>query len=145
MLGKPCDRIRDSGCPGRPGAYVERTAFVVPILPHQHRVPVDRAKERPGGNRTDVDAVILCFFSCFPSIEEPTQLFVARGPIVQFRYRDRQVIAAPGFLDPTLEASIVPSGRANRGDVDIGVSAISADLLTWISLVRSSRNRSLVR
>jgi hypothetical protein len=92
-------------------AHVEHARLVVPREVGDHAIPVVGADQRPGGDGAQVHPAGPKFLRVLPHLDEPADLFIARGAVVAFGDRDRPLVPFPRLFQQ--------SGHAERRVLEV--------------------------
>ena len=77
------------------GANVEGSRLVIPLRTGDQTVPVERAEQRPCGDRPQVHPLLPDFLTGLPNFEQPAQLVFASGIDMRLGHRQRNAVALP--------------------------------------------------
>src|SRR5690606_5107728 len=89
-MGQVTKVTRELGGAREAGADVEGAGLVAAGLAGDHAVPVEGAKERPGGDGADVDAELATLTRGGPQLVEPPDLLVGGAAEVDLGDDDRE-------------------------------------------------------
>src|SRR3954469_10270850 len=115
-------------------AQVECTSLVLIEVAGEQRAPAERAEQRPGRNRADIDAPRAQQHRCIPRFGEPAHLLLACAAELGFGNGDRQSVSVPRLLDETLVTGNSVLQRPYRFHIGVAFATISPDLLAGVEL-----------